>query len=126
MYKPKKLTPINGVTATTVSAPIYMGYAKKATLLLERTGHASGSVIFTVQAALDYSDGGDFIPEVNMISNDVNNHSQTLERNRTVELNANGKVMVALDLEHFGYEYIQIKATESGVGTSTVKMLIQE
>jgi hypothetical protein len=61
-----------------------------------------------------------------MISNDVNNHSQTLERNRTVELNANGKVMVALDLEHFGYEYIQIKATESGVGTSTAKLLIQE
>ena len=59
-----------------------------------------------------------------MISNDVNNHSQTLERNRTVELNANGKVITALDLEHFIYEYIQVLATESGVGTSTCKYLM--
>lgn len=126
MYSVKKLVPINGETATKVSDPIYMGYAKKATLQFTRADHASGSVIFSIQAALDYSDGGDFIPYVNMISNDPNNHSQTTERQITVQLEANDTQFYALDLEHFCYEYIQISAVESGSGTNTVKMLIVE
>ena len=122
--KVQKGTPIDGVTTTTVSEPICVKNAKRLTFLFERTGHSSGSVVFKIQAAIDYTDGGDFIPEVNMVSNDVNNHSQTLERNRTVELNSNSKIMTALDLEHFNYEYIQVAATESGVGTSTCKYLM--
>jgi hypothetical protein len=124
--KIRKCVPINAVTVTTVSDPIPVSYSKKATLLFERTGHASGSVIFSVQAALDYSDGGDFVPSVNLISNDPNNHTQLIERQISVEIGENDKQIFALDLENFNYEYIQIKAVESGVGTSTCKMLIQE
>jgi hypothetical protein len=126
MYNPKKHVALDGVTATTVSAPIGVGYAKKATILFERADHVSGSAIFSVQAAVDYSDGGDFVPYVNMISNDPNNHSQTIERQITVELTADGKYLYALDLENFCYEYIQVKVVESGSGTSTAKLLIVE
>lgn len=126
MKQVRKLTPIDGVTETTVSNPIGVKYAKRATLMFERTGHSSGSVVFSIQATVDYADGGDFIPNVNMIKNSPNNHVQDLQRQITVELAANGKELYALDLEHFCYEYIQVKALESGVGTSTCKMIIVE
>lgn len=118
-------TPINAVTATTVSAPVGVSNVKKATLAFTRADHASGSVIFTVQASVNGANGN-YIDKVNMISNDVNNHSQTLERNTTVELTGNDTIFVALDLEHFTYDYIQIKATESGSGTSTCRIIMQE
>ena len=126
MNNVRKIVALDGVTATTVSAPIPVKYAKRATLLFERASHVSGDAIFSVQAALDYSDGGDFVPNVNMISNDPNNHSQTIERQITVSLAANGKSIYALDLENFCYEYIQVKVVESGSGTSTCKLLIVE
>ena len=126
MKNVRQLVPLNEVTSTTVSNPINVRYAKKATLLFERADHVSGDAIFSVQAAIDYSDGGDFVPNVNMISNDPNNHSQTIERQITVSLAANGKSIYALDLENFCYEYIQVKVTESGSGKSTCKILIVE
>lgn len=118
-------TPIDAVTETTVSDPIGVSNVKKATLAFTRSGHTSGSVIFTVQASINGA-YGNYITAVNMISNDVNNHSQTLERNITVELTENDTVFAALDLEHFTYDYIQIKAVESGVGTSTCRIIMQE
>ena len=126
MKNVRQLVPLDEVTSTTVSNPINVRYAKKATLLFERADHVSGDAIFSVQAAIDYSDGGDFVPNVNMISNDPNNHSQTIERQITVSLAANGKSIYALDLENFCYEYIQVKVTESGSGKSTCKILIVE
>jgi hypothetical protein len=126
MYTPRKRTLLNGVTATTVSDPISVKYAQKATLLFERADHAGGSSIFSIQASVDGSGGGSFITKVNMISNDPNNHAQTKERQNTVELTANGKAIYALDLENFCYDYIQVKVVEGGSGTSTVKILMQE
>jgi hypothetical protein len=122
--KVTKGTPIDGVTVTTVTGPICVKNAKRLTFQFERAGHSSGNVTFSIQAALDYADGGDFIPYVNMISNDPNNHSQTKERQITVQLGANDTQFYALDLENFCYEYIQIKAEETGVGTNTAKYLM--
>lgn len=123
----RKVTALNEVTATDVSTPICVRYAKKVTFCFERTSHVSGSGVFSIQASVDgKEDGGNFIPYVNMISNDVNNHSQTLERSRTVELTADSKLMTALDLDNFGYDYIQVKVVEGGSGKNTVKLLIQE
>jgi hypothetical protein len=125
MQQIEKHLALNAVTATTVSDPINVKYAKKITLLFERASHVSGGAVFSIQASVDGKDSGaDFVPYVNMISNDVNNHVQTLERNRTVELTADGKTITALDLEHFVYDYIQVKVVESGSGTSTCKLLI--
>lgn len=125
--KQRNITAIDGATATSISNPICVKNAKRITFLFEREDHSSGSVIFSIQASVDgKSSGSDFVPYVNMISNDVNNHSQTLERNRTVELETDGKVITALDLEHFCYDYIQVLSTESGSGTSTCKLLIIE
>lgn len=121
MYK--IVTPVAEKTATFVSEPINVRKAKKVTFSFKRTGHSTGSGIFSIQASIDGVN--DFIPTVNMISNDVNNHSQTLERNRTVELTSNSHVFTALDLEHFGYDNIQVKLTENGTGTSTCKMLVE-
>lgn len=121
MYK--IVTPVNAKTATFVSEPISVRNAKKVTFSFKRTGHSAGSAVFSIQASLDGV--GDFVPFVNMVSNDVNNHAQTLERNRTVELTSNSHVLTALDLEHFGYDNIQVKMVENGTGTSTCKMLVE-
>lgn len=123
MERVSKKTPLNAITSTTVSEPISVRYAKRVTFSFKRTGHVSGSVVFKIQASLD---GIDYVPSVNMISNDVNNHSQNVERNITVELTGNQHVLAALDLENFCYDYIQVSATESGTGTSTCKMVIVE
>lgn len=120
-----KGTPLNEVSATTVSAPYNVSRAKRATLAFTRSGHVSGSSIFTVQASVNGAEGN-YITAVNMISNDVNNHSQTLERNITVELTGDDTVFVALDLEHFMYDTIQVKVVESGTGVSTCKIIMQE
>ena len=118
-----KGTPLDGVTATTVSKPIGVKNSERITLAFTRTGHVSGSAIFSVQASIDGHDGGNFITNVNMISNDPNNHSQTVERQITVELTGNDTQFYALDLENFCYDYLQIKVVESGTGTSTCKYL---
>lgn len=125
--KIRQITPLDGATATDVSEPISVRYAKKVTFSFKREDHVSGSAVFSIQASIDgHATGGEFIPYVNMISNDVNNHSQTLERNITVELTGDDTIFTALDLEHFAYDYIQVKVVESGSGTSTCKMLIEE
>lgn len=127
MKNVRQLVPLDEVTATTVSNPICVRYAKKATFLFERSSHVSGSSIFSIQASVAGKDSGsDFVPYVNMISNEVNNHSQTLERTINPELTADGKKLLALDLEHFCYDYIQVKVVESGSGKSTAKLLILE
>lgn len=118
-------TPIDAVTETTVSDPIGVSNVKKATLSFTRTGHASGSVIFTVQASINGADGN-YITNVNMFKNVPNNFTQTKQRNESVELTGNDTVLYALDLENFVYDYIQIKALESGVGTSTCRIIMQE
>jgi hypothetical protein len=119
----KKIVALENITETTVSSPINVRLASKVTLSFKRTNHASGGVIFSVQASIDGKE--DFIPMVNMISNDVNNHSQDIERNTTVELTSDDHVFTALDLENFGYDYIQIKAVVTGSGESTCKILVE-
>jgi hypothetical protein len=126
MKNVRQLVPLDEVTATTVSEPTNIRYAKKATFLFERSSHVSGSSIFSIQASVAGKEGGAFVPNVNLISNDPNNHSQTIERQITVELTADGKKLFALDLEHFCYDYIQVKLVASGSGKSTVKLLILE
>lgn len=126
MKNVRQLVPLNEVTSTTVSGPINIRYAKKATFLFERSSHVSGSSIFSVQASVAGKEGSDFVPYVNMISNDVNNHSQTIERTINPDLTADGKKVLALDLENFSYDYIQVKVTMTGSGKSSVKILILE
>lgn len=116
-------TPLDGKTETSVSNPIGVSKAKKVTFAFTRSGHVSGSCIFRIQATVD---GTNYIPAVNMISNDVNNHSQNVERNITVELTENDTVFAALDLENFNYDKIQVRVDEIGEGTSTCKMIMQE
>lgn len=125
MSAPIKQTLLNAVTATTVSAPFGVSCAERLTLAFTRTGHVSGSAVFTVQASINGKDGN-YITAVNMISNDVNNHSQDVERNITVELTGNDTVFVALDLESFCYDFIQVKVVESGEGESTCNVLMIE
>jgi len=126
MKNVRQLVPLNEVTSTTVSGPINIRYAKKATFLFERSSHVSGSSIFSVQASVAGKEGSDFVPNVNMISNDVNNHSQTIERTINPDLVADGKKVLALDLENFSYDYIQVKVTMTGSGKSTCKMIVLE
>jgi len=116
-------TPLNGVTATTVSRAVNVNGVERVTLAFTRSGHVSGSAIFTVQASIDGKAGGSFISNVNLIPNDPNNHTQTVERQITVELGANDTQFYALDLENFCYDYIQVKVVESGTGESTCKIL---
>ena len=122
----RKKTPLNGVTTTTVSSPINVENAKRVTFQFERSSHVSGSAIFTVQGSIDYSDGGDFVPTVNMFKNSPNDNTQTRQRVISAELSSDDKLLYALDLENFCYDYIQVKVTESGSGTSTCKCLIVE
>jgi hypothetical protein len=122
MELPRLHTLLDESTSTTVSKAQRIGGAEKVTLSFKRTDHSSGSAIFTVQASLD---GVDYVPYVNMISNDPNNHSQTEERQIQVELGENKHLLLALDLESFNYDYIQVKVVESGSGKSTVKLLIE-
>ena len=116
-----KSTPLDGVTATTVSKKIPARNAERLTLAFTRSGHVSGSSIFTVQASID--GGVSFIPNVNLISNDPNNHSQTVERQISVELTGDDTQFYALDLENFCYDYIQVKVVEGGEGASTCKVM---
>jgi hypothetical protein len=118
-----KGTLLDGVTETTVSSGFGVRYAERITLAFTRSGHVSGSAIFTVQASIDGKAGGSFISNVNLIPNDPNNHTQTVERQITVELGANDTQFYALDLENFCYDYIQVKVVESGTGESTCKIL---
>lgn len=125
MSAPIKQTLLNATTSTKVSDPFGVSCAERVTLSFTRTGHVSGSAVFTVQASIDGKDGN-YITSVNMFKNVPNNFSQDKARMNSVELLGNDTVFYALDLEDFAYDYIQVRVTENGEGVSTCKVLMVE
>jgi hypothetical protein len=115
-------TPINAVTATTVSDPVIIEGAKKVSLFLTRANHSAGSTAFSVEVSLD---GETWVTFNKLISNVTNTNAQTLTRVASVSLSSNTTSEVALDLNNSTYRYMRITATETTDGTHTVKCLVE-
>lgn len=117
----KVLTPINAVTATTVSDSIPIMGAKRITWQFIRANHSSGSTAFSVEVSLD---GTNFIAYNKLISNLTNTNAQTLTRVASVSLASNTNAVVSMDLECDAYLEMRVTATETTDGTHTAKCLI--
>lgn len=119
---PQLITPINAVTATTVSAPIDIKGAKRITLALTRADHSAGSSAMSVEVTID---GTNWITFNKLISNVTNTNAQTLTRVASVSIAANGTVMATMDLDQDVFSQMRITATETTDGTHTVKAFIE-
>lgn len=116
------LTPINAVTATTVSDPINIEDAHRITWVFTRANHSSGSTAFSVEVSID---GSTYVAFNKLISNATNTNAQTLTRVASVALASNTSTEAAMDLAHSNYKWMRVTATETTDGTHTAKCLIE-
>lgn len=116
LKRTKPTTALDAVSGTVVSSQVSVKYADKTTMLFT----ATGSTIFEVQGSIN---GVHYETAVLMIPNSPNSSSQNLLRVVSASLSAETR-FYALDLEHFGYEWIQIKATVSS-GTASAEVYVE-
>ena len=122
MYK--EVVALDAVTADTLSEEIGVRGAEKITLLLTRANHGSGASTFYVKGKLP---GSTTYVDLNLlIDNVVNSNVQTIARVATKAISgANGSVLVALDLDHFGFESIKVGVTETTDGTHSAIVFVE-
>jgi len=115
---------LNGVTATTTSAPINVEGAKKVTLQFIRTNHASGKTVFTVTASLD---GTTFSAFAGLISaGTAVAASETIARVASYDTGtANASAIYSLDLTVHAFKEIKVVATETTDGTHDAWVYIE-
>lgn len=121
-------TPINAATATATSAEINIEGAKKVSFIFTRADHSSGSSKFE---ALTSVDGTLFAAGmlIKTIAADAGAGTSGEDigytRALSTTLGGNGSEVWALDLTHFAFTSLKIKATETTDGTHTAKILVE-
>ena len=113
----KTTTPLNAVTATTTSVAISMEGVRKASLLLTRADHSSGSSAFKVQVSID---GGTTYVDFNSLIQDLTNtNAQDVVRATTITLSSNTSVLASVDLQRVAITHMKVVVTETTDGTHT-------
>jgi hypothetical protein len=116
------VTAINAAIITKESDAIDIAGAQKITFVFTLADHATGNTIFDVDVS---HDGTNYADYAMLVDNVANTNSQTLTRVASKTLSANGSATLAMDLQHFGWEWIKVKATRTTDGTQTAVVLIE-
>ena len=116
-----KITPLNGVTATTTSEAFDLQGADRATFVLKRSAHGSGNTVFTFTVSVD---GVTYVPYSKLITDAANTNAQTPIRVASVTLSADGTALVSMDLSYDNFHSAKAVATETTDGTHTVTGII--
>ncbi len=126
MNRPRIITALNAVTATTTSNKLYVGGAKRIALLFRRANHAAGSSAFSVKASMDAEDTvTPTVTALNLwIDNVVNAITENLTRVNGKTLAANGDAFLFLDPTCI-VNWLEITVTETTDGTHSAWIICE-
>lgn len=141
MIRLKRITALNGVTATTTSEKYWVGGARRIGFHFRRANHSSGSTAFSVKGSLEPKELGNGAPDVygnrtggagvtmtalNLLINNLENaNTEQLTRSTDVTLAANGDAFAWLDISAF-VNWVEVTATETTDGTHSAWIVIEE
>lgn len=141
MIQLKRITALNGVTATTTSEKFWVGGAKRVGIHLRRANHSAGSSAFTVKASLEPKELGNGAPDsfsnrtggagvtmtaINtLIDNATNAIAEGFIRVNGKTLSSNGDAFLWLSPETL-VNWLEITVTETTDGTHSAWIVVEE
>lgn len=117
---------IDGVNATTTSAKLYVGGARRIGFLCRRADHISGSTAYSVKISMDPRDTATpTMTACNMLyTNTTNTNSQSIALVASTSLAANGDTFMWL-FPGCNVNWIECTVTETTDGTHSMYALVE-
>jgi N-acetyl-beta-hexosaminidase len=116
------LLPIVAKTATNTSDPISLEGVLKMTLQFTRSGHTSGSSVFSVEVT---NDNINWVTYNKLIDNVANTNAQMLTRVASSTLSSNTSKVYTLNFQEDCFKSMRISATRVTDGTNDVCAAVQ-
>lgn len=116
MTNQTRTTALNGVTATTTSAPVALGMIGRTSIQFTAASITSGNGVFTVLVS---NDGTNFVAYNRITTNVTNTNAQTDTRVASVTLNSNTSSVVTIP-DTFAFLKVVCTVTTDGAYTATV------
>jgi hypothetical protein len=120
---------LNGVTATTTSAPIFVGQARRVGIQIRCANHTSGNGVFTFKGSLEDASlnaAGVTLTALNvLIDNVTNTNAQNPTRIASKTLSANGDAFLWLDPSLL-VQWLQVICTVTTDGTYTAFIVVED
>ena len=119
----REITAIDNSSAANPTKVLKIKNARRISALFTRANHSAGSGVFKIQGSID---GSTYI-DLPLVALAANTNTQTLQRDLSVTLSANGSEMRVIE-EMFisALTHIKVDVTRNTDGNHTVKLVIED